>query len=117
MGTPATIENTNATIDEDLGVYEVYQTESRKHFFKTPSLRNVEITSPYMHNGVYSTLEQVIDFYNRGGGYGIGITDQEYQTLPPDPLDLTKQEQTDLINFLKTLTDQRYESNVDQSIY
>ncbi len=117
LGTPATIENTNATIDEDLGVYEVYQTESRKHFFKTPSLRNVEITSPYMHNGVYSTLEQVIDFYNRGGGYGIGITDQEYQTLPPDPLDLTKQEQTDLINFLKTLTDQRYESNVDQSIY
>jgi cytochrome c peroxidase len=61
-----------------------------------------------MHNGVYKTLEEVIEFYNLGGGYGIGITNQEYQTLPPDPLNLTDQEKTDLINFMKTLTDAEF---------
>ena len=57
-----------------------------------------------MHNGVYTSLEEVLDFYNRGGGAGIGI-DQEYQTLPPDPLHLTPQEIEDIIAFIKTLDD------------
>ena len=57
-----------------------------------------------MHNGVYNTLEEVVDFYNRGGGSGIGFN-LKYQTLPFDNLNLSKAEQSDLISFLKTLTD------------
>ena len=60
-----------------------------------------------MHNGVYNTLEEVIDFYNRGGGACIGI-DLELQTLPPNPLNLNTKEKEDLIVFLKTLTDTEY---------
>lgn len=73
-------------------------------FFKTPTVRNAGKTAPYMHNGVYTTLEDVMDFYNRGGGIGIGIHN-EYQTLPPDPLDLTNQEIKDIISFIRTLED------------
>ncbi|MEO9954905.1 cytochrome c peroxidase [Nonlabens sp.] len=108
LGVPSKSVTENAIIDEDLGRFNLYKTENRKHFFKTPSLRNVALTGPYMHNGAYKTLEDVIEFYDLGGGYGIGITDQEYQTLPTDPLNLTDQEKTDLINFMNTLTDQEF---------
>ncbi|WP_198519311.1 cytochrome-c peroxidase [Nonlabens sp. MB-3u-79] len=108
LGVPEAAVTNNARIDTDLGRFEIYKTENRKHFFKTPSIRNIALTSPYMHNGVYKTLEEVIEFYNLGGGYGIGITNQEYQTLPTDPLNLTDQEKTDLINFMKTLTDAEF---------
>ena len=57
-----------------------------------------------MHNGVYSTLEDVIKFYELGGGNGIGLK-LPYQTLPFDNLQLTESEKQDIINFLKTLTD------------
>ncbi len=112
LGVPLTNQIANATIDPDTGRFQVMGTNNRKYFFKTPSLRNVAMTAPYMHNGVYQTLEQVVDFYNRGGGYGIGIIDQEYQTLPPDPLNLTPMEQQDLVNFMHTLTDARYEKTI-----
>ena len=58
-----------------------------------------------MHNGVYNSLEQVVDFYNRGGGVGVGLK-VDNQTLPPDALNLTTQEQKQLVAFLKTLNDQ-----------
>ena len=74
------------------------------HFFKTPTIRNIEKTDPYMHNGVYKTLEEVIDFYNRGGGIGLGMK-LEFQTLPSDKLNLNQQETEDLIAFMKTLPD------------
>ena len=108
LGVPNKPVTTNAIIDEDLGRFNIYKTENRKHFFKTPSLRNVAITGPYMHNGAYNTLEEVIEFYDLGGGYGIGITDQEYQTLPTDSLNLSDQEKSDLVNFMKTLTDEEF---------
>jgi cytochrome c peroxidase len=108
LGVPANAVTSNATIDPDLGRFELFKTENRKYFFKTPSIRNIALTSPYMHNGVYKTLEEVVEFYNLGGGYGIGITDQEFQTLPPDPLNLTDQEKTDIVNFMKTLTDEEF---------
>lgn len=104
IGVPEQKDTINAQISKDLGRYYFYNTEERKHFFKTPTVRNVALTAPYMHNGVYNTLEEVVDFYNRGGGQGIGI-DLPLQTLPPDPLNLTKKEQEDLVLFLKTLTD------------
>ena len=57
-----------------------------------------------MHNGVYHTLEEVVDFYNKGGGIGLGL-DVPYQTLPDTPLDLTETEVEDLVVFMNALTD------------
>mgnify|MGYP003536215038 FL=1 len=72
--------------------------------FKTPTIRNIEFTAPYMHNGVYKTLEEVMEFYNQGGGKGLNIAPPN-QTLPFDKLNLTKKEIKDIIAFMKTLTD------------
>ena len=57
-----------------------------------------------MHNGVYAALEDVIDFYDLGGGAGIGIS-LPNQTLPPDSLGLSQIEKKDLVAFLRALTD------------
>ena len=57
-----------------------------------------------MHNGVYNKLDDVIKFYELGGGNGIGMN-LAYQTLPFDNLQLTASEKNDLISFMKTLTD------------
>ncbi|MGL4630200.1 MAG: cytochrome-c peroxidase, partial [Leadbetterella sp.] len=102
IGVPATLQEKG--IDSDLGRYYVYKTEGKKHFFKTPTLRNIDKTAPYMHNGVYKTLEEVIDFYNKGGGNGLGFKDPK-QTLSSEPLNLSDAEKVDLVNFLKTLSD------------
>jgi cytochrome c peroxidase len=75
-----------------------------RYSFKTPSIRNVALTAPYMHNGAYKSLQDVMDFYNKGGGLGIGIN-VPYQTLPADPLNLNKQEMKDIISFMESLTD------------
>ncbi|MBU2940556.1 methylamine utilization protein [Lacinutrix sp. C3R15] len=104
LGVPETNDTINAVISDDLGRYNVFGTDQRKHFFKTPTVRNTNVTGPYMHNGVYKTLEEVVDFYNRGGGKGIGIH-EEFQTLPFDALNLTKAEQESIVAFMKTLTD------------
>jgi cytochrome c peroxidase len=71
--------------------------------FKTTTVRNVSLTAPYMHNGAFAHLKEVMDFYNKGGGAGIGI-DLEYQTLSSDPLDLTEEEISDVISFMEALT-------------
>jgi cytochrome c peroxidase len=78
--------------------------------FKTPSLRNVELTAPYFHNGDAATLGQVVQFYNRGGNFGLGVQPiNNSADLDPDiqSLKLTKTEQSNLVEFLKSLTDQR----------
>ncbi|MDN3674246.1 cytochrome c peroxidase [Flavobacterium branchiarum] len=103
LGTP----NKNKTLDGDLGKFVVTQAAIHKHSFKTPTIRNIELTAPYMHNGVYNTLEEVVDFYNDGGGIGLGF-DLPNQTLPEDKLNLTEIEKKQLIAFMKTLTDARY---------
>jgi len=72
--------------------------------FKTPTLRNVELTAPYMHNGGMATLEQVIDFYNRGAS-GFDIDQGGVRPLPT--LNLSSTQKADLVTFLKSLTDQR----------
>ena len=78
--------------------------------FKTTTVRNVELTSPYFHNGAYNTLEEVLDFYNNGGGKGRGIEVQN-QTLPEDKLDLSEKEIKELIAFMKSLTDNSLGNN------
>ncbi|MBC7845210.1 MAG: cytochrome-c peroxidase [Flavobacterium sp.] len=94
-------------LDADLGKYELTKAEIHKNSFKTPTIRNITLTAPYMHNGVYKTLEEVINFYNEGGGRGLGFK-LENQTLPEDKLNLTEQEKKQLIAFMKTLTDKKY---------
>jgi cytochrome c peroxidase len=95
-------------IDPDLGRYD--NGRARDHAvhlqfsFKTPTIRNAALTAPYMHNGVYPTLASVVDFYNRGGGAGLGL-DLPHQTLPFDQLHLSELEQRALVRFMEALTD------------
>ncbi|MGM9510819.1 cytochrome-c peroxidase [Larkinella sp. GY13] len=91
-------------IDPDLGRYALTKLPSLKYAFKTPTVRNTTATMPYMHNGAFQNLDEVIDFYDGGGGHGLGI-ELENQTLPTNRLDLSKSEKSALLAFLKTLTD------------
>lgn len=71
--------------------------------FKVPSLRNVELTGPYMHNGSMKSLEEVVAFYNRGGN----VDNPHHIGTLVFPLGLSEEEQADLVLFLKSLTDER----------
>jgi cytochrome c peroxidase len=102
IGTPQT--KNGKIIDQDLGRFTQYKMAQLKHAFKTPTLRNITQTGPYMHNGVFKTLEEVVTFYNEGGGEGNGIA-VENQTLPSDKLNLSLAEQKSLVAFMKTLSD------------
>lgn len=106
LGVPDSKGPQNMKLDEDpgrfLGLLQE-QFEIYLHSFKTVTVRNIEKTAPYMHNGVYDKLEEVMDFYNKGGGAGMGL-EVPYQTLPPDPLDLSEGEIADMIAFMKALT-------------
>ncbi|MFM7725143.1 MAG: cytochrome-c peroxidase, partial [Flavobacteriales bacterium] len=75
--------------------------------FKTPTLRNIQITAPYMHDGSMKSLEDVIAFYNEGGRTHRN-KDSRIMHLA-----LTAQEQYDLIAFLTTLTDWNFVQNTD----
>ena len=104
LGVPEDSDTVNARLDSDLGKYHTYPRELFKNAFKTPTVRNAGLTAPYMHNGVYDSLSQVIDFYNRGGGQGIGV-EIANQTLPSDKLNLSKSEQKSIIAFINALSD------------
>lgn len=107
LGVPATKDTLNPVLDTDPGRAAGVLKEGVNfygHSFKTTTVRNAALTAPYMHNGVYETLEEVVDFYNRGGGAGLGL-DVPYQTLSPDPLHLSEQEKADLVAFMQALTD------------
>lgn len=108
IGVPETIKNHR--IDSDLGRYTFYKFDVWKYAFKTPTLRNIALTAPYMHNGVYKTLEEVVDFYNKGGGNGLGFK-LDNQTLPEDKLNLSEKEKQDLVAFMRALTDMKYEKH------
>ena len=73
--------------------------------FKTPLLRNIELTAPYFHNGGQATLLQVVNFYNRGGDFR--EHNAQFIDFEIGKLNLTQQELEDLVAFLKGLTDQR----------
>lgn len=103
IGTTVTADK-NAPIDNDPGFAAVMRREDGFGMFKTPGLRNVERTAPYMHNGGFKTLEDVVEFYNDGGGRGRG-----HDTISQDSkvakLDLSEQQKKDLVAFLKSLSD------------
>ncbi|MGZ8165482.1 MAG: cytochrome c peroxidase [Methylobacter sp.] len=92
------INTVSETKTTDLGRYEVTQNPQDRWKYKTPSLRNISLTAPYMHNGIFETLQQVVEFYNRGG------IANENLDLFIKPLNLTAPEINDLIAFLKSLT-------------
>lgn len=104
IGVPRQPTIRNARLDADSGKFNTFRKNNQQFAFKTPTVRNVALTAPYMHNGVYRTLDQVVDFYNRGGGQGIGIQ-LNGQTLPGKSLNLTQEEQGALVAFLTALTD------------
>ena len=85
-------------LKEDLGRYNVTKAEKDKAAFKTPTLRSIIETAPYMHDGAFKTLEEVVDFLNVGGGANPSLS-----TLVK-PLNLTSEEKADLVVFLKALT-------------
>lgn len=76
--------------------------------FKTPSLRNVAITAPYMHNGMLKTLDEVIEFYNQTDKFVTNPVNRD--SLLSKPLELTTQEKQDIKAFLIALTDKRFKA-------
>ena len=82
----------------DPGRFKVTGVEADRYAFKTPTIRNVELTAPYMHDGSLNTLRDVIDFYDAGGGA------QQPKSLLLRKLRLTEREKSDLVAFLESLT-------------
>jgi cytochrome c peroxidase len=91
----------------DTGRLEVEST-SLDGAFKAPTLRNIALTAPYMHNGAFDTLEEVVDFYAKGGGRDEGVENVDIHVIG---FDLTDQEKADLVAFMYALTD---ESNLPE---
>ena len=102
-------EGETPVIDPDFGrLASGRPLDGAEHYaysFKTPTVRNAALTAPYMHNGSMDSLAQVVDFYNRGGGAGLGM-DLPHQTLPFDSLSLDARERADLVAFMEALTDE-----------
>jgi cytochrome c peroxidase len=84
--------------DKDPGRAAVVKDKSLTGAVKTPTLRDISLTAPYMHNGSLKTLEAVVDHYNKGG------VDKSHLSPMMAKLDLSKKEKSDLVAFLKTLT-------------
>ncbi len=93
----------------DLGLYEITQNPADRWRYRTPSLRNIALTAPYMHNGSLSTLTDVVSFYNQGG------FKNKVQSPLIKPLNLTSNESEDLVDFLKTLTGSNVETLVSDA--
>jgi cytochrome c peroxidase len=104
IGVPMHPDTARAEPDSDLGRWRVTRAPPDLRAFRTPTVRNAAAASPYMHNGVYRTLDQVIDFYDRGGGEGIGARVAN-QTLARAPLHLSARDKRDLVAFLRSLSD------------
>ncbi len=105
-----TLKDPNSNeLDPDSGRILITKKNIHAFSFKTPSIRNVESTFPYMHNGAYRTLEQVIEFYNKGGS---SVIKQkiEHQTLPFDSLQLSVKEKQDIKYFLLSLSDNAHKN-------
>lgn len=82
----------------DLGRYNVSKKEEDKGAFKTPTLREIEHTAPYMHDGSLKTLEEVVEHYDKGG------IKNQWLNAQMKPLKLTKQDKSDLVAFMKALS-------------
>jgi cytochrome c peroxidase len=90
---------------EDPGRFKLTNNEEDRAVFKVPSLRNADLTAPYMHDGSIASLEEVVAHYNSGG------KDHPHKSDLIRPLNLTPEEQTALLAFLKSLTDTDFINN------
>ena len=87
----------------DLGRYEISKLEGDKGTFKTPTLREIARTAPYMHDGRFATLEEVVDYYDKGGHPNPQLDEEIF------PLKFTAQDKADLVAFLKEgLSSEKY---------
>lgn len=93
---------------KDRGRFDISHDSTDLGRFKVPGLRNVALTAPYMHNGMFKTLEEVIDFYDQPNQIVPGGINRD--TLLNEPLNLTFQEKADLKTFLEALSDDRFKS-------
>jgi len=92
------IQSVSEAKTNDLGRYEISQNPADRWQYKTPSLRNIALTAPYMHDGSLNSLREVVEFYNRGG-----IANENLDPVIR-PLNLSNQEIDELVAFLMTLT-------------
>jgi cytochrome c peroxidase len=104
---------TDANMSE-LGRFAVTENPTEVGSFKTPTLRNVALTQPYMHDGSLETLEDVVDFYNNGGRVKEDDPVSGFQSGGIRPLNLTDQEKQDLVEFMKALTSPSIEQMAKQ---
>ena len=97
----------NGSSINDAGRFNITKNETDLGKFKIPGLRNIGVTAPYMHNGMFKTLEEVIDYYNNPLKF---INDPvNIDEALKKPLGLLEKEKKDLISFLKTLTDKPFQ--------
>ena len=94
-------------LNDDLGVEHTTGEKSDRFKFSTPSLRNIAVTSPYMHDGRFDTLEEVVKFYSEDI-HRSPTLDPNIAKHPGKGLNLNKEEQAALVAFLKTLSDPRF---------
>jgi len=104
------LHNTGVFVESgDPGRYNITGTDADRGAFKTPTLRNLSLTAPYMHDGSLATLEEVIEFYDRGGNANPNL-DREVR-----PLRLTEEEKWQLLAFLRALTGSHLPAGVSRS--
>ena len=109
-------------IDIDTGASKVFKTPFTHFSFKVPTVRNSALTAPYMHNGIFKTLEQVVDFYEDAGGVKFekemrpGMKGLPFLMIFPEKLNLTPNEKTDLIAFIRSLNDTTSFANVPKRL-
>jgi cytochrome c peroxidase len=103
---------TNQNMSE-LGRFAVTENLTQVGAFKTPTLRNIEITQPYMHDGSLTTLEDVVDFYNNGGRLKETDPLSDFLSGGMRPLKLDDQQKKDLVAFLKALTSPGFARQAD----
>jgi cytochrome c peroxidase len=103
LGTP--VDTLYSSLSPDKGRWMINQAPETLHAFRTGSIRNAQFTKPYMHNGVFSSLAQVIDFYDAGGGQGKKML-VDNQTLSGDSLKLNTSDKKDLLTFIYSLNEE-----------
>ncbi|GAB2198003.1 MbnH family di-heme enzyme [Sessilibacter sp. MAH4] len=103
--------------EEDMGVYEITRKKQDMGAFRAPTLRNVAVSAPYMHDGSMKTLEEVVDFYAEGGRdikegphKGDG-RENPFKSQFVKQVELSEQDRKDLVAFLKALTDEEFLTN------
>lgn len=96
----------NAKNLNDSGRYLITKIAEDVGKFKTPGLRNILVTAPYMHNGMFKTIREVIEYYNNPDNFISNSINRD--TLLSKPLNLTESEKKDLESFLISLTDRRF---------